>query len=55
MVFRFATPGAALLAAMSFLIHRRPGAPGNLSVGDPALLLTLLDMFGLAFLLVGVT
>src|ERR1700722_15548592 len=54
MVFRRATARTALLAAMGFFIHRRPGAPGDLFVRDPTLLVALLDMLGLALLLVGV-
>jgi hypothetical protein len=53
-IFRLAPAGAALLAAVGFLVHRRPGAPRGLSIRDPALLVAFLDMLGLAFLLVGV-
>ena len=53
-VFRPAAPGAALLATMGFLVHRRPGAPRGLPARDSALLVALLDMLGLALLLVGV-
>src|SRR5262249_7350350 len=49
-----AAPRTALVAAAGFLVHRRPSAPLGFLFPDAPLLVTLLDMFGLAFLLVGI-
>src|SRR5437868_5052932 len=51
-VLRLAAAGARLLAAPGLLVHRRPGARLGLVVGHAAGLVALLDVLGLAFLLV---
>jgi hypothetical protein len=54
MILLVATPGAGFLAAAAFLVDRRPGAAFGLLLGDAAVLIAFLDMFGLALLFVGV-
>jgi len=46
-----AAAGTALVAAAGFLVDGRPRAPLGFLLADAALLVTFLDMFGLAFLL----
>ena len=53
-VFLLAPAGAVLLAAVSFLIDGRPGAPFRFAYGHAPTLITLFDMFGLTLLLVGI-
>jgi hypothetical protein len=48
-------PEPLLLPPPVSRVHRRPGAPLGLLLSDAALLVTLLDMLGLALLLVGVS
>src|SRR5688572_2775067 len=48
------SPAAGLLPAVVDLVHRRPGAALGLVVGHAAALVALLDVLGLAFLLVGI-
>src|SRR3569623_939955 len=54
MVFLVAAARAGLLAAAALLVDRRPGAALGLLLRDAAVLIALLDMLGLALLLVGV-
>jgi hypothetical protein len=51
---RFAAAGSRLLAAARLLVDGRPGATLGFLVAGPALLVALLDMLGLALLLVRV-
>src|SRR6185436_18121156 len=53
-VFLLAPAGAALLAAVSFLIDSRPSAPFRFAFGHAPTFITLFDMFGLTLLLVGI-
>jgi hypothetical protein len=55
MVFFGPAAGAALLPAMGFFVHGRPGASFGLLLRNAAVFIALLDVFGLAFLFVGVT
>src|SRR3954447_19018811 len=55
MVFPLAPAGAALLAAVGFLVDGRPGAPLSFVFGHASAFITLFDMFGLTLLFVGVT
>src|SRR3954469_11924327 len=50
-----AAAGAGLVAAAAFLVHGRPGAAFGLFLRHAAILIALLDMLGLALLLVSVT
>jgi len=54
-VFGLAASGAALLAAVGFLVDGGPGSALGFILGDAALLVALLDMLGHSLLLVGVT
>src|SRR3954470_24383825 len=54
MVLRLAAPGAALLAAMGFLVDRRPGPAFRLLARDAARFVAFLDMLGLPLLLAGI-
>src|SRR4029077_7979791 len=55
MVFFRAATGPALLPAVGLFVYGRPGAPFGLLLRNAAVLIAFLDVFGLAFLLVGVT
>jgi hypothetical protein len=46
---------AALLPAVGFLVHGRPGAPFGFLLRNPAVLIAFFDMLGLPLLLVRVT
>jgi hypothetical protein len=50
MALPLAATGSAQLAAPGLLVDCRPGAPLGLLLGDAALLIALLDVFGLALL-----
>lgn len=49
-----AAAGTGFVAAAAFLVDSRPGTPFGFLLGDAAILVALLDMLGLAFLLVGI-
>jgi hypothetical protein len=49
-----AAAGAAFVAAAGFLVDGGPGAPLGFLPADAAAFVALLDVFGLAFLLVGI-
>ena len=55
MVFGMATPGAGLVASAALLVDRRPGRALSFLFADAAILAALLDMLGLAFLLLGIS
>src|SRR4051794_19588453 len=55
MIFRFAAARAALLPAAGFLVHGCPRPAFGFALRRAALLVTFLDVLGLAFLLVRVT
>src|SRR3954468_2901203 len=54
-VFSLAASGATLLTAVGFLVHGGPGSALGFILGDAALFVTFLDMFGHSLLLAGVT
>ena len=54
MVFRLTASRATLLPAMRFLVHRRPGTALRFALRYAPAFITLFDVFGLTFLLVGV-
>src|SRR5712671_836220 len=54
MVLRLAAAGAALLAAVGFLVDRRPGPAFRLLARDATRFVAFLDMLGLPLLLAGV-
>src|SRR5690606_26285510 len=53
-VLRLSATGAGLLAAVGLAVHGGPGAAFRLALGDAALLVAFLDVFGLSLLLVRV-
>jgi hypothetical protein len=55
MIFLRGATRAALLPAVGFLVDGRPGAPLGFLLRNPAVLITLFDVFGLPLLLVRVT
>jgi hypothetical protein len=54
-ILGLAAPAAASLASTRFLVHGRPGTPLGFAFRDAAVLITFFDMFGLSFLLIGVS
>jgi hypothetical protein len=54
-ILRQAATAASFLAAASFLVDGGPGTPAGFAFWDASLFVTLLDVFGLALLLAGVT
>src|ERR1700756_4520988 len=55
MVFFRPATGAALVPAVGFFVHSRPGAPFGLLLRNAAVLVAFLDVLGLALLLLSVT
>jgi hypothetical protein len=55
MIFRLASAGTGLLSAAGFFVHGRPRPALGLVLRDTAILIAILNMFGLTFLFVGVT
>src|SRR6516162_8899779 len=53
-ILGLAAARAAFLPSVSFLVDRRPGATLGFILGHTALLVAFLDVFGLAFLFVGI-
>src|SRR5436190_22318147 len=54
-IFGPAASGATLLAAVGFLVDGGPGSALGFILGDAALFVTFLDMFGHSLLLAGIT
>src|SRR4051812_34385179 len=54
MILRLSATGAAFLAAMGFLVDRRPGAALGFAFRHTTFFVTLFDMFGHALLPAGV-
>jgi hypothetical protein len=53
--FFVASSGTRFLPASGHLVHGRPGARFGFIFAHPTLFVTLFDMFGLSFLLIGVS